>query len=296
MSRFHLSRFQGMNVPHYRVWEPPEASVRVEYSDEVLRETARHERGVLYGTREGATLRVIAARREQPVRDSRISRLELLGTFAYRERGEIFLTEPDIQHLELTGGSIALLVAGTNAGFFVYEPDGAIQTIQSYREFSLLDRPPDAPVKALPDRRKLWISFACLIPLAFSVAHIPRARPIALNVHEDAHQLRITWNPGAFPTARLEIADGPERIWIPVSRNLASATYVPHSSDVRIRLIAGSRSADAHFVGVDIAPEVEHVKQLESEAASLRVELTRGVERTSRLETAIRRTLAQLRQ
>ncbi len=300
MSRFHMSRFHGMQVPHYRVWAPPETSVRVEYSEEVLREAARHERGVLYGTRDGATLRVIAARREQPERDSRISNLDLLGTFACRERGEIFLTEPDLQHLELTGGSIALVVAGTNAGFFVYEPDGAIQTIQSYREFSLVDRPAAAPVPSgdnkvdRPDRRKLWISLACLIPLAVSVAHVPRARPIALSVHEDAHQLRITWNPAAFTNARLEIADGLERNWIPVPPRLASATYVPHSSDVRIRLIAGSRSENAHFVGVDVTPEVEHVKQLESEAESLRARLTRGAERTSRLQTAIQRTLAKL--
>jgi hypothetical protein len=290
-----FNRVPSKRAPRYRVWEPVGSPVRIEYSDEVLREAARHARGVLYGIRTGAAIRVVAARREQPRNrrsDPRIAKLELLGTFAFRERGEIFMTEPDLEHLELTGGSIALVVAGTNAGFFVYEPDGAMETIKSYREFSIADRPP-AP---RPHRNltRLWISLACVAALATSVAHIPRRAPLTLTVREDAHQLRIAWPADAFDTARLEIGDGAQQTWIPVAGKLSSATYVRQSGDVNIRLIADSRVASAHFVGADASPELEKLKQLESEAASLRADLKSGIARISTLQTAIDKTLAKL--
>jgi hypothetical protein len=286
-------------APCYQVWAPPESAVRIEYPIEVLREAARHERGVLYGVRDGATVRVVAARRDQAARDSRLSKLDLLGIFAVRERGEIFLTEPDLEHLERTGGSLALMVAGTNAGFFVYEPDGAIQTIKSYREFSIFDHPAPAR-KTRSDLSKFWVSLACAAALAVPLIEqaLPHPRPLELSVREDARQLRISWAPGVLPSARLEILDGAERTWIQVPHDLSSATYVPLNSDVSIRLIAGTRTESAHFIGADpprsTAPENSEIRELESKAEALRAQLGRGRQRVAALETAVQKTLAAL--
>ena len=274
---------------------------------EVLREAARHERGLLYGIRDGATVRLIAARRDQANRDDRLARLDLLGIYALRARGEIFMTELDLEHLERTGGSLALLVAGIQAGFFVYEPDGVIQTIKSYQEFSLFDRPPEpAPVrKKRFDRKKLWISLACLAALAVPVIApgFQPARPLALSVRADARQLKISWTATTFASARLEIADGAARTWIPVPADLSSATYVPVTGDVSIYLIDGTRTEFAHFISVEpfpaaapppaapievpTAPEIEHVKQLESQVEALHADLARGRQRAARLQAAV---------
>lgn len=281
-------RFQQFDVPRYRVWAPPESPVQIEYSNEVLREAARHERGVLYGIRDGAKFRVVAARR---TRDSRLSKLDLLGIFACRERGEVFLTEANLEYLELSGGSLAMVVAGTNAGFFVYEPGGAIQTIQSYQEFSLLDQAASSPK---PDRRRLWISLACLAALAFPIVTraFPRSRALDLTVREEARQLRISWKPDAFPSARLEISDGSEQTWIPVAHGLSSATYMPLTGDVRIRLIAGPRSENAHFIGSD---PIDPLKELRSEAETLRAELARRRRRIAALQSEVQQTLDKLK-
>lgn len=282
-------RFQQFDIPRYRVWAPPQSPVQIEYSNEVLRQAARHERGVLYGVRDGSRFRVVAARR---TRDSRLSQLDLLGIFACRERGEVFLTELNLEHLELTGGSMAMVVAGTNAGFFVYEPGGVMQTIRSYQEFSLPADP--APASPKPDRRRVWISLACLAALAFPIVTraFPRSRQLDLTVRENARQLRISWNPAAFPSARLEISDGNEQTWIPVARGLSSATYVPLTGDVRIRLIAGRRSENAHFIGSD---PVDPLKELRSEAETLRTELARRRQRIAALQSEVQRTLDKLK-
>jgi hypothetical protein len=300
-------RVQRKTASQNRVWAPPESPVRIEYSMEVLREAARHERGLLYGIRDGATVRLIAARRDQANRDDRLARLDLLGIYALRARGEIFMTELDLEHLERTGGSLALLVAGIQAGFFVYEPDGVIQTIKSYQEFSLFDRPPEpAPVpKKRFDRKKLWISLACLAALAVPVIApgFQPARPLALSVRADARQLKISWTATTFASARLEIADGAARTWIPVPADLSSATYVPVTGDVSIYLIDGTRTEFAHFISVEpfpaaaplpaapievpTAPEIEHVKQLESQVEALHADLARGRQRAARLQAAV---------
>jgi hypothetical protein len=283
-----MSRFPRMSASRKRVWAPPESPVRIEYSDEVLRQAARYEKGMLYGVRNLAEIRVLAARREGYQGAASPTRLELLGTFAFRARGEVFLTETNLDHLQRTAGSsIALVIAGPNAGFFVYQPDGAIQTIKSYLEFPVADRPP-APRR---DRWKLSISLACIAVLAAPlIAHtVPRTRPLNLNVHEDARQLLISWNPDAFRVARLEISDGADRTWIPVPHDLASATYVPQSGNVQIRLIAGDRSENVNVIGIDKTPALDNrtalqISALESEAESLRVQLAMGRKRAASLE------------
>jgi hypothetical protein len=273
-----------MHAPRYRLWAPPESPVRIEFSIKVLRDAALQGRGELYGQRNGADIRVVAAQRHPGV-----AKLELLGTFAFRARGEVFLTEEDLHHLERAAGSIALVIAGSNAGFFVYQADGAIQTIKSYLEFPVTDRPP-APAPP-PDRRTLAISLACAALLAAPlIAHtVPRTRPLNLNVHEYAHQLRISWNPEAFASARLEIDDGAERTWIQVPHDLASATYVPLSGNQQIRLTAGARSENVNVIGIDKTPAADNrtalqISTLESAAEILRVQLAAGRKHAASLE------------
>jgi hypothetical protein len=270
---------------------------------EVLREAARHERGLLYGMRDGETIRLIAARRDQSLRDDRLAQLDLLGIYALRARGEIFLTESDLEHLERTGGSLALLISGIHAGFFVYEPDGVIQTIKSYQEFSLFDRPPEPaprPTKRMK-RSKLWISLACLTALAIPVIAnaLQPAKPLNLSVREDAHQLRIFWAATTFPSARLEIADGASRTWIDVGAGVSSATYVRLTGDVSVYLIDGTRSESAHFIGPDPLPpparplpgptaeDIAYVKHLQTDAEVLLLNLARGQQRVTKLQAAV---------
>ncbi len=283
-----VGRFHRMQRT-YLEWWPPESPLRIGYSNEVVREAARADKGVLYGTRDGTGMRVIAVRREQAVnRDPRLNGLELLGTFASRARGEIFLTDPDLEHLEMTGGSIALVISGTKAGFFVYQPDGTIETIKSYREFSFAA---PGPKRKLQKRRKAWAvaaGVALLIALIFEKT--PRTRPLALSIRDEAGQLIMTWNPPAAP-ARLEIADGGRLERIPVA-GLASATYVRRSGDVQVRLVSGARSETAHFVAVDPQPPLQkEVARLEAEASALRGEIERGRGRIESLRKQIRRRL-----
>jgi hypothetical protein len=82
--------------------------------------------------------------------------------------------------------------------------------------------------------------------------------------------------------ARLEISDGAERNWIPVEHGLSSATYVPASSDVRVRLIAGKRTEDAHFVR--IPQEETEIAQLETQAKWLRGAIAENRKRSEALE------------
>jgi hypothetical protein len=141
-----LSRLAASSSKPFHVWHPPQSPVRIEYSRELLRlllprQDGEYSSGVLYGARAAGALRVISAR---PGAD-----LEPVGIFAARWCGEVFLTEPDILRLEnmnqemesgdATGG-IALVIAGGYAGFFVSEPNGSMQTIQSYQEFPIRAR------------------------------------------------------------------------------------------------------------------------------------------------------------
>jgi hypothetical protein len=138
-----ISRLAGAASEPFRVWFPPQSPLRIEYSRELLRlllprQDGEYSSGVLYGARTAGGVRVISAR---PLAD-----LEPVGVFAARWCGEVFLTEPDILRLEnmdeelesggATGG-IALVIAGGFGGFFVREPNGSMQTVQSYQEFPI---------------------------------------------------------------------------------------------------------------------------------------------------------------
>lgn len=165
------SRLANASSKPFRVWFPPQSPVRIEYSRELLRlllprQDGEYSSGVLYGARSAGAVRVISAR---PRAD-----LEPVGIFAARWCGEVFLTEPDIQRLEnmdqemesgSAAGGIALVIAGGYGGFFVREPNGSMQTIQSYQEFPI--RAPSLQPNRAAKLRRLVAQATRLKPVNF---------------------------------------------------------------------------------------------------------------------------------
>lgn len=186
-------------------WAVAESPLTIEYSLVVVEEirhavTEGFQRlsrgglevgGVLYGTHEGSTVRIQAMREivcehargpsfllsdndraaltEQLARGQEDHRLEgmlAVGWFLSHTRGEITLTEPDLETfnaffparwqftLVIRPGRTGFM----RAGFFVRESDGAVKSERSYLDFSFPDRPaaPDRPPRdrgAPGDRR-----------------------------------------------------------------------------------------------------------------------------------------------
>src|SRR5580700_6891925 len=116
----HLTQAIPQPVWHrfnYQLWAPPKSPVLVEYSLEMLRNIRGS--GVLFGARQRNRVRIAAAEAEEG--------LDPVGVFVVRSRGEVFLTEADLERFEdfQVSGAVALVVAGGKAGFFVREPGGA---------------------------------------------------------------------------------------------------------------------------------------------------------------------------
>ncbi len=93
----------------------------------------RNTTGRLFGMPIDGGFRIVAAHHHSANSEPEPAGLEALGIFASRVRGEVFLTESDLERL--CHLPIALVVAGGRAGFFVREPDGSMLTILSYQEF-----------------------------------------------------------------------------------------------------------------------------------------------------------------
>jgi len=113
-------------------WNPPQSPLCVEYPDDLMSgwkaDDARIETtGLLNGLREGSTVRLHSLQ----------SGHDPIGIYVIRLRGEVFLTERNLQLFESTGALIALVIAGRRAGFFVRDLDGALQAIRSYEEFDV---------------------------------------------------------------------------------------------------------------------------------------------------------------
>lgn len=135
----------------YCTWAPPESRMRIEYSTEVLRQislegAAREASGILFGTRQENSIRIVEARFRNDEGGADPAGLGPVGIFAARRRGEIFLTESDLKRFEQTAVNgtagepcecVALVVAGRMGGFFLRDNDGSIQTVRSYQEFPL---------------------------------------------------------------------------------------------------------------------------------------------------------------
>jgi hypothetical protein len=228
------------------IWAPPESPLRIEYSPALLREVRAASGGVdafgvLYGVRHGQTVRVVATRGR--------GGLEPVGVFASRVRGQVFLTEEDLQRFEKADACLALVIAGERGGFFVRDAGGSIETVRSHEEFSLR-----APIVVARKRNWRWalVSIA-LIPLLF-LYRTPHP-PLALTLQETEGQLRIAWSTPTEST--LTILDGGERTYLPVTPEESNATYARRSGDVTV----GLGSAQARFVGPALAPtELEQVR------------------------------------
>lgn len=221
------------------VWSPSTSRVRIEYSPDLLRnlapaapeaEAEADSFGTLYGERTPHLLRVLAI--------CPGPQLEPLGIFAARIRGEVFLTERDLERLESLENphAIALVIAGSTGGFFVREPDGSMQTIQSHQEFPI--RPPAPKILRVP---KLRIPFSLRVALPLVVAILAAAAILAwparaFTVHEHDGQVEIVLHRPARPGARLEIVDGAVRRSLPISPALSSVVYTPRTRDVRVSI------------------------------------------------------------
>lgn len=241
-------------VINYRTWAPPESPVQIEYSPEILR--AIQGSGPLFGVRQYNRLRIVAAQIE--------SGLDPVGMFIVRSRGEVFLTEADLERFEdlQVPGAVALVVAGGRAGFFVREPGGAIQSIQSYEEFSAADVPAE-PRGLNFDFRPLWLWFAVsalalLTALVVLRPDVPVHAPFELQVRAEEGQLLITWNRD-IEIGNLEIKDGDRISEVPVPRGLAQVTYEPVTGDVEVQLRALDREGQhrreiARFLRPEITP------------------------------------------
>jgi hypothetical protein len=304
----------GAGEIRYRIWAPPESPIEVEYSDELIREVRLtsllgNANGVLYGSRHGNWIRLVAARRVLNnggfEGDPRLAGLEPIGVFFARPRGQVFLTESDLERLDESDGAVALVVAGSRAGFFVFEADGSIDAIKSQGEFAVpeiapLARMVEPPRFVLePERRGAWVWMMPVAILAMAGVLLTqpywRLRPaIELTAQDDAGQIRIRWNRAAATEAgfRLEIADGSAQVSIPVSPEFASATYLRHTGDVQIHLTSGSRTESIRFFGTETAPTHvdlirQEVNQLEAEAQALDTDLERGSRRIARLRDSI---------
>jgi hypothetical protein len=168
-------------------WAVEESPITIEYSLVVIEEM-RHEvaegfqrlsrggievGGVLYGTRDGRTVRVLAMRpiacehargpgflfsdkdrialNEQLVRDKEDPQLQELisvGWFLSHTRSEIALTESDLEIYSIffpAPWQVTLVIrpgrAGSmRAGYFVREADGTVRGERSYLEFNFPDR------------------------------------------------------------------------------------------------------------------------------------------------------------
>jgi len=250
-----------MQTVHYRRWAPQKSPVKIEFPPELLRDirsetTQDHDRGYLFGVRRGNDVRALAARRAPQADDPGLSGMEPLGMYISRVRGEVFLTDSDLEQLERLDARIALVVAGDRAGFFVCEADGTVQAVRSHEEFWVADvsaRPEAlkrAPTTAaagphpwIPPMQPWKWAAAMLALVAGPLAGLGYLRPLLpqpplhLTLRETNGQLVVEWDPQAAQAGgRLEIADRSGRNVLVVPPGSTSTTYAHHNGDVEIRL------------------------------------------------------------
>ncbi len=296
-----------MDTLRYRRWHPPESPLRVEIADKLLEELrcdpeSEEKTGLLFGKRHHDEVRIEASTQGKGQ--------ELVGVFISRPRGDVFLTEADLESFEAQQVSVALSIAGSRAGFFVRAEDGCVQTVRSYEEFSIEE--PAAPVprsvpQSPPPRR--WTRFAgigavwmiAMLPVAalgYLRPHATALPPAALAVQEQNGELHISWRAGQ--TAVLAISDGADQTSIPVLPDQSNATYLRRGTDVEIRLIrldaAGTPSTEfARFVGS--APPLSPAQQIEARLAQLKAEasgLREAIEKNRARERLLLKKIAAL--
>jgi hypothetical protein len=217
-----------MNDVKFGAWTVAESPITIEYSLVVIEEM-RHEvaegfqrlsrggievGGVLYGMRDGRTVRVLAMRpiacehargpgflfsdrdrialNEQLAQDKDDPQLQDLisvGWFLSHTRSEIQLTESDLEIYSIffpAPWQVTLVIrpgrgGSMRAGFFVREADGTVRGDRSYQEFNfpdrlagVLDRAPDRGVRERPARDHIDRR----IPAFYRADAAPAAAPV----------------------------------------------------------------------------------------------------------------------
>ncbi len=287
---------QGSSVV---AWDPPQSPLRIEYSSGLLGEVrAAGERadafGPLFGVRRGQTIRLLATHGQ--------AGLEPLGAFASRLRGEVFLTEEDLQRFDSVPACAMLVISGESAGFFVRDITGTIGAVCSYQEVATPEsapRPDPPQVRRTVGRTKLpWARIIVSALLAVATVFLA-VKPFALgksqsrsggNLREDHGQLTISWD--ATAQRVLTILDGGERISLAIAPQQSSLTYARRSGDVTV----GIGSEQFRYIGPapppsqipqepQIQQERERVAALESRITELRAALASGQTKLAKLES-----------
>ncbi|MEI9812762.1 MAG: hypothetical protein WDO18_08855 [Acidobacteriota bacterium] len=263
-----------MRTVFYRRWAPAKSAVKIEFMPDVLhdiRAEARghHDRGYLFGKHGGNEVRVLAAIRAPQENDPRVTQMEPVGIYISRSRGEIFLTDEDLEQAETVPDGIILVVAGSRAGFFSWESDGTMQAVRSHEEFTVADAAayPESPQPLLKlPRAHAWrhpglppVSFwkvalgigAMLAGPATALTYLqPRMTlpPIEMSLRETNGQLLIAWDPKMLPDGgHLNISEGDMQTSLPLGKYGSGITYMAQSGDVEIRLTAGQRTGAVHW-------------------------------------------------
>jgi hypothetical protein len=265
-----LARTQGATS---FTWAPPESPLRIKYTSRLLREVclARNTGdafGILYGARHGSTIQLSATHGH--------AGLQAVGIFSSRLRGDVSLTQKDLERFDHAEASVALAIAGETGGFFVRDPSGVIDPVSSPQTFPIhpLTIAQTVNTKTISTRFSNagnWLWKMCIpVALLLSLGFIPRRKPpLSINLTETAGQMRISWN--APVRATLTILDGAGKTSIPITPGESMITYVRSTGDVSVQL----GSAQERFVGPPPPPaEIERmrssVKALESKLKSLR--------------------------
>jgi len=237
MSRY--SRMQSTNDN----WVPANGTMRVECAPSVLREArlacaGPNGFGTIYGTRQGDTIHLISNRGR--------AGLERLGVFASSLQ--------NLEHLGNLEASVALVIDGKNEAFLVRQGSPGVEP-QTRPTLSSIS-PPTPPVASRKGIRPL---VACLLlallPLSYALAR-RQPPPLSVEIHEQAGQMRISWN---IPTqSTLIIIDGQENRLVPITPAFSTITYARRSGDVEVQL----GSAYARFVGPPPPPpEKEQIRR-----------------------------------
>ena len=299
----------------YRRWAPAKSAVKIEFPSELMHDiraqsVGEHDRGYLFGQAQGNEVRVSTAIRTPQADDPRVIGMEAVGVFITRARGEVFLTDADMEQLDRVKGGIAVVIAGGRAGFFAREADGTMQTVRSHEEFLVADvatqaevrvRPgalPRGPHPALPPTKVWKWALGAVALLAGPMAAFAYLQPLMsrppleLALRETNGQLVVQWDGSATrgPGAQLEITGAEGRTVLPVAPGMASVTYAARSADVEVALYTEDRSGRVHWTSARFLPPVEQagrgefqtpeqireeMEQLQSQAQFLRHSIAR---------------------
>jgi hypothetical protein len=241
----------------YHAWAPLRSPLQVEYCPDILRDVQLEDgsnrvSGVLLGKLHGNTVRLLAARRSTstagPRLGSSLEGVSPIGIFVTRVRGEIFLTEFDLELFDQERAVVALVVVGDKGGFFVREADGSIQAIQSHEEFALDGTPLLPSSNTNPAKPIAWslqsriaaiviLGFMASIAVVASQWHRP-APSLGLILRDESGLLHIAWKPSSIRHFTLEVMDGSAHVTLPLAPRSRSVTYARRTSDVEVRLTA----------------------------------------------------------